>query len=160
MKTALVGAGGFVLLFCLAACSSNENTQTPTPLPTASVDFQIRNLPFTFYYDTGQNIYYANLTIVVYERAGVAITVSVIKTRWMEGTNERGSSTSTGGKVPASGSAEFYIYTTFPGQYRPDKFYISIEGTDVNGHSFSKENSYTLTWSSSSQALVIQSRTM
>lgn len=135
----------FLTFLVLAACSPEE---PEPPKPRASVSFEIQNLPYTIYYDWWYDRWYVDLTIIVYERNGVGVNITVIKTAWFEGKTKVSESTHAGGFVPGSGSREFNLYSYCPAKYRPTRFTISLEGTDSNGHGVFRENEYSITWPS------------
>jgi len=140
-----------LLVLIMVSCSSTEKTEPPKP--AASIDFEIENLPFSIYYDSWYAVWYCNITIVIYERAGVGASVSVVKSEWFEGSNTVASSTDQGGRVPPSGSLKVKIYSEFPGEYQPDRYRIAVSGRDDNGHNFQKSYDYTITWDSGAAVL-------
>lgn len=136
----------YLLLLALAACSSSEEPELPKP--RASIYFDIQNLPFTIGYDWWYDRWYVDLTIVVYEKNGVGVNITVIKTGWFEGNTKVSESTHTGGYVPGNGSKKFNLYSYCPAKYKPTRFTIRIEGTDSNGNRISREKEYSITWPS------------
>ena len=83
-----------LFLFC---CSSTEKPEPPKP--TAKIDFNVENVPFTIYYDYWGNSWYIDIYIVIYETAGVAVNISVVKTEWFEGLTSIASSLSLRGDI-------------------------------------------------------------
>lgn len=138
----------FLFLACLFlfCCSSTEKPEPPKP--SAKIDFDIENLPFTIYYDYWGNSWYIDLYIVIYETAGVAVNISVAKTEWWEGQNSIATSLSQGGYLRGSGSLKVHIYSEFPAKYKPGLMRITVSGQDVNGHDLQKSHDYTITWNS------------
>ena len=135
------------LAFALVSCSSSEKTEPPKP--RASIDFEIENLPFSIYYSSWGDIWYCDIYIIIYEKAGVGVSISIVKSEWFEGTNLVASSTDQGGRVPASGSLKVGVYSEFPARYQPEKYKITISGRDDNGYSVQKSHEYNITWDSS-----------
>ena len=130
----------------MVSCSSSE---TEPPKPTANIEFEIDTLPLSIDYYEYEDYWYYSIYIVIYEKAGVGVNISVVTSEWFEGTNRVASMTDEGVRVPASGSESVYLYGEFPGRYQPDTFRITISGRDDNGHSIEKSHSYAITWDAS-----------
>jgi hypothetical protein len=146
MKHSLI-IGFFLALFI--SCSSPEEP----PKPSANIDFQITQLPFTISYDWWDDNWYADLTLLITENNNVGATINSVKTDWYLNNSSVASTQSAGKRVPAGGSVYISFTTLCPAKYKPQTMTIVVSGKDDNGYSFSKSKSYNLTWNLNSATL-------
>jgi len=111
---------------------------------------RLRNCRFTIYYDYWNDSWYADLTLLFTESAGVGANVTLIEVNWLQDGLSIASTRVAGKRVPAHGSVYVNFRTEFPAKYKPQKRTIAISGCDDNGYAFNKTKSYDITWNSKS----------
>ncbi|MGB7295449.1 MAG: hypothetical protein WBC70_07655 [Candidatus Aminicenantales bacterium] len=109
---------------------------------------KLPDLPFLISYNWWTDCWYVDLTIIVYERNGVGVNITVIKTAWFEGEAKVSDSIHTDGYVPGNGSRKFSLYSYCPAKYKPTRFTIRLEGSDSNGYLVVREKQYSVNWTS------------